>query len=157
MSAEMARHQSMRVSSARVSTGGLAVGLKAELLLSQQFAHHLMARALPQGGKFGRCPDSSATATSSRRETSCPSRPALCGRRPKGGRGPAPRRHREFVRAAADGARGDACDPRHCRNAAVTGCRGCSSCEQPPPAFGEMAAQSLKTFANQSNIEHARP
>ena len=66
------------------------------------------------------------------------------------------RRRREFIQAAADGARGDAGDPRRCRNAAVTRGRGFSRCEQPPTGFVEMWRQSLKTFANQSNIDHAR-
>ena len=87
-----------------VALSGLAVGLKAELLLPQQFAHDRMAHAMPQGGEFGRHPAQlfRATATSdrraprarparsSRREASGPSQPALCGRRPNGGRGPAP-------------------------------------------------------------------
>ena len=58
------------------------------------------------------------------------------------------RRRREFIQAAADGARGDAGDPRRCRNAAVTRGRGFSRCEQPPTGFVEMWRQSLKTFAN---------
>ena len=95
-----------------VALAGLAVGLKAELLLPQQFAHDRMAHAMPQGGEFGR---EALGATSSltrskrngddrtrprgrapsarrprpfrdRREVSASrSRPALCGRRPNGG------------------------------------------------------------------------
>ena len=143
-----------------VALAGLAVGLKAELLLPQQFAHDRMLTRCPRrrvrrdsaqtlqvqrNGDIGSPRASARPARSSRREVSGPSRPALCGRRPNGGCARLqPRRRREFIQAAADGACGDAGDPRHCRNAAVTGGRGFSSCEQPPPAFVEMRRQTSK-------------
>jgi hypothetical protein len=153
---------------------GLAVGLKAELLLPQQFAHDRMAHAMPQGGEFGRHSAQTLASPAQRRHRIAArlgldqpvqvvekfpvrhdQRFAAAARTADAAR-LQPRRRREFIQAAADGACGDAGDPRHCRNAAVTGGRGFSSCEQPPPAFVEMRRQSLKTFANQSNIEHAR-
>jgi hypothetical protein len=49
---------------------------------------------------------------------------------------------------------GDAGDLLHCRNAAVTGCRGFPLQQTAAVRFVEMLQQSFKTFA--SNIEHAR-
>jgi hypothetical protein len=67
-----------------------------------------------------------------------------------------PRRRREVLQAAADGARGNAGNPRHRCNAAVTGRRGFRGSKEPPPAFVEMRRQGFKTFTKHRNIDHAR-
>ena len=157
-----------------VALAGLAVGLKAELLLPQQFAHDRVADAMPQGGELGGQPAQALAGPAQRRHRIAArlrldqpvqvveklpvrhdQRFAAAARTADAAR-LQPRRRREVPQAAADGTRGDAGDPRHCRNAAVTGCRGFRGCEQPPPTFVEMRRQGFKTFANQTNIEHAR-